>query len=487
MKRILLAGMKHETNTFATGSTGMREYEDRTLLLGDEAAAYFAGTKTEYGGMLDAAAEDGLELVPVVAADAQPGPKVAREVFDFVLSRITERLAAEAFDGILLVLHGAMVLEDAYDGEGELLSAIRQAAPSVPIVATLDMHCNLTEKMLMNASAFFAYDTYPHIDMYERGYEAGKAMAEILNGKLQPVMRSRRLPLISSSLPTGSEPMKSLMESVFASERKAGVTAISFLQGFRLADIPDMAVSLLAVTDGDAALAEKIVDELAKEVMAKKHLFQRQPTPLAEAVARAIAAPEGPIVLADISDNPGSGGPCDGTQLLAELLRQKAADALVVLIRDPESVERVVKAGVGSKVSLLLGGKTESASLHGEPLALEVTVKTITDGRFRNKGKMSRGMLIDVGRLVAVETGGIEILISERKHQPYDLEIIRRVGICPEDKKIILVKSLAHFRADYAPIAKEIIEVDLPGVAAINPAIIPYQNVTRPIYPLDRF
>lgn len=300
-------------------------------------------------------------------------------------------------------------------------------------------------------------------------------------------MRSRRLPLISSSLPTGSEPMKSLMESVFASERKAGVTAISFLQGFRLADIPDMAVSLLAVTDGDAALAEKIVDELAKEVMAKKHLFQRQPTPLAEAVARAIAAPEGPIVLADISDNPGSGGPCDGTQLLAELLRQKASDALVVLIRDPESVERVVKAGVGSKVSLLLGGKTESASLHGEPLALEVTVKTITDGRFRNKGKMSRGMLIDVGRLVAVETGGIEILISERKHQPYDLEIIRRVGICPEDKKIILVKSLAHFRADYAPIAKEIIEVDLPGVAAINPAIIPYQNVTRPIYPLDRF
>lgn len=229
MKRILLAGMKHETNTFATGSTGMREYEDRTLLLGDEAAAYFAGTKTEYGGMLDAAAEDGLELVPVVAADAQPGPKVAREVFDFVLSRITERLAAEAFDGILLVLHGAMVLEDAYDGEGELLSAIRQAAPSVPIVATLDMHCNLTEKMLMNASAFFAYDTYPHIDMYERGYEAGKAMAEILNGKLQPVMRSRRLPLISSSLPTGSEPMKSLMESVFASERKAGVMYMYYI------------------------------------------------------------------------------------------------------------------------------------------------------------------------------------------------------------------------------------------------------------------
>lgn len=485
MKRILLAGIKHETNTFATGTTGMKEYEDRTLLLEGDVTEYFADTKTEYGGMMAAADERGFSIIPVIAADAQPGPKVTRAVFDFVKTKIVKRLQQEKFDGILLVLHGAMVLTDNFDGEGELLETIRLYAKDIPIVATLDMHCNLTERMVVNADAFFAYDTYPHIDMFERGFEAGLAMANILSGHLKPCMCFRRLPLISSSMPTSSEPMKSLMEKVFQLEARANVTAISFLQGFRLADIPDMGVCILAVTNDQATLAKELVDILAEEVFAKKQLFQRQPTPANEAVQRAIAAAEGPIILADISDNPGSGGPCDGTQLLAELIRQKAKNTLVVLIRDPESVARVVEAGVGNKVSLRLGGKTESSIMHGDPLTLEATVKTITDGCFHNKGKMSRGMLIDVGRLVVVETDGIEILISERKHQPYDLEIIRRVGISPEDKKIILVKSLAHFRADYTPIAKEIIEVDLPGVAAINPRMIPYKNVLRPVYPLD--
>lgn len=485
MKRILLAGIKHETNTFATGTTGMKEYEERTLLLEGDVTEYFAGTKTEYGGMMAAAHEQGFSIIPVIAADAQPGPKVTRAVFDFVKTKIVKRLQQEKFDGILLVLHGAMVLTDNFDGEGELLETIRLYAKDIPIVATLDMHCNLTQRMVVNADAFFAYDTYPHIDMFERGYEAGLAMANILSGNLKPCMCFRRLPLISSSMPTSSEPMKSLMEKIFHLEARANVTAISFLQGFRLADIPDMGVCILAVTNDQAALAKELVDILAESVFAKKQLFQRQPTPANEAVQRAIAANQGPIILADISDNPGSGGPCDGTQLLAELIRQKAKNTLVVLIRDPESVARVVEAGVGNKVSLRLGGKTESSIMHGDPLPLEATVKTITDGCFHNKGKMSRGMLIDVGRLVVVETDGIEILISERKHQPYDLEIIRRVGISPEDKKIILVKSLAHFRADYAPIAKEIIEVDLPGVAAINPRMIPYKNVLRPVYPLD--
>ena len=485
MKRVLLAGMKHETNTFATGKTGMSEYRDRVLLMGDEVLDYFNGTKTEYGGMMAAAAKAGFCLVPVIAADAQPGPKVSREVFEFVTGKIIDKLTSEQIDGILLVLHGAMVLEDSFDGEGELLKTIRQYAKDIPVIATLDMHCNLTAAMVENATAFFAYDTYPHIDLFERGFEAGSVMARIFRGELKPVMSYKKLPLISSSLPTTSEPMQSLMNKVFELESNEDVVAVSFLQGFRLADIPDMCVSLLAVTNDNKALGETIVANLANDVWAKRALFQRQPTPLEKAVREAIVAPNGPIILADISDNPGSGGPCDGTQLLAELIKQGAKNVAFVLIKDPESVERAVDAGVGNKVNLLLGGKTEDRSMHGDPLAVEGIVRTITDGRFYNKGPMNQGMLIDVGRLVVVEVDGIEILISERKHQPYDPEIMRRVGICPEDKKIIVVKSLAHFRAAYSAFAKGIIEVDLPGVAAINPRMIPYKNVTRPIYPLD--
>ena len=485
MKNVLLAGMKHETNTFATGRTGLIHYQERTLLSGEEITKYFAGTKTEYAGMLDAGADEGFLLVPAIAADAQPGPKVTREIFEFVKNKIIEKLDGEKFDGILLVLHGAMVVEDCFDGEGELLKEIRNHAGDIPIVATLDMHANLTQAMLDNATALFAYDTYPHIDMYERGYEAGVTMSKILSGTLNPFMQYRRLPLISSSLPTTSEPMKSLMEQVFALEKTPDVISISFLQGFRLADIPDMGVSILVVTNQNAQVGKKIIDTMEMEVLKQKKVFQRKPMPLEEAVKKAIAAERGPIILADISDNPGSGGPGDGTQLLAELIKQGAANVAVALIKDADSVEKAVAAGVGKNVKLCLGGKTESSDLHGETLELEGIVRTITDGRFYNKGKMNQGMLIDVGRLVVVDVNGIEILISERKHQPYDPEILRRVGICPEDKKIILVKSLAHFRAAYEPLAKEIFEVDLPGVAAINPAKIPYQNVLRPIFPLD--
>ena len=484
-KKVLIAGIKHETNTFASKKTDLADYQARSWIIGPQLITEFQGVKNEYGGMIDAAQEYGFELLPVLAADAQPGGFVTRRVFELAKTSILAALRRERYDGVLLVLHGAMVIEDEDDGEGELLQAIRSVDKQIPIIATLDMHCNFTQRMFENATAFFAYDTYPHVDMYERGLEAGRLMGRVLKGECQPTMGYQQLPLISPGLPTSAQPMQDLMSMVHTLELNEQVEGISLLQGFRMADIPDTGMSILTVTDANPQLAFELVEQLATAVLACKEQFRRTPIPLEQAVNKAILMKDGPIVLADISDNPGSGAPCDGTQLLAALLAKGAKNTVFAKIYDPESVARAIEAGVGNVVELKLGGKTEAACMHGAPLQVSGVVRTIKDGQFRNTGPMSRGLLVNAGQLVVVDIADIEVLISSVRVQPYDAEIIRHVGIKPEEKNIVVVKSLAHFRASYGEFAKEIIEVDLPGLAAINVAAIPYKNVRRPIYPLD--
>lgn len=279
--------------------------------------------------------------------------------------------------------------------------------------------------------------------------------------------------------------MRNLMELVHELEEQDKVLGISYMQGFRMADTPDTGVSVLAITDDEPALAERITVQLVTNTMEHKIEFKRTPVPLEQAVIRALTAAHGPVVLADISDNPGSGAPGDGTQLLAELIKQGAKNAVFANIYDPESVERAIQAGLGNIVELELGGKTESKAMHGAPLLVSGKVCAIKDGKFHNTGPMSCGLLVNAGQLVVVNIAGIEVLISSVRVQPYDAEIIRHVGIKPEERHIVVVKSLAHFRASYGAFAREIIEVDLPGLAAINVATIPYKNVRRPIYPLD--
>lgn len=483
-KKVLVAGIKHETNTFASKYTDLEAYKARHWFMGEQLLKEFSGVKNEYGGMIDAAAEYGFELLPVIAADAQPGGLVRRSAFDMAKKGILMALTKQQYDGILLVLHGAMVVEDAHDGEGELLQSIRNLERHLPIVVSLDMHCNFTKRMFDNATAFFAYDTYPHIDMYERGLEAGRLMGRILNGTCRPIMAYKQLPIISAGIPTAESPMRNLMELVHKLEAQDKVLGISYMQGFRMADTPDTGLSVLAITDDEPELAERITAQLATNTMEHKTEFKRTPVPLEQAVSRAIAA-AGPVVLADISDNPGSGAPGDGTQLLAELIKQGAKNTVFANIYDPESLERAIQAGLGNIVELELGGKTESKAMHGVPLLVSGTVCAIKDGKFHNTGPMSCGLLVNAGQLAVVNIAGIEVLISSVRVQPYDAEIIRHVGIKPEERQIVVVKSLAHFRASYGAFAKEIIEVDLPGLAAINVATIPYKNVRRPIYPLD--
>ncbi|MGI6575242.1 MAG: M81 family metallopeptidase [bacterium] len=485
--RVLIAEFKHETNSFCSTKTGLKDYENRSLKQKDEIFSFFKGVRVELGGIIDGCKEEGLEMVPAIAGNAMPGGHVTRDVFEFIKNEILTVLKNDKnIDGILLSLHGAMVLEDAPDGEGELLTAIRAVVgPDMPIMATLDLHANLTTAMLENATALFPYNTYPHIDQYDRGYEAAKIMAATLRKEIKPVMKMKQLPILAPCMQTAKEPMHSLMEMVFAIEDKPNVINTAILHGFPWADIHDAGCSVLAVTNDDEQLAAEIVDEIG-EVMMKRHKeFIAPAVPIEEAVKRAMEAPEGPIVLADIADNPGGGGPADGTQILQKMIEMGAKNAAVALILDPEVVDQAIKAGVGATITAKLGGKTEPAALHGEPIEVSGKVKTISDGVFVNKGPMGRGLRNTTGRTVVLDIDGIEVIVVENRVQPWDPEIFRRNGIEPTDKQIILVKSSLHFRAAFGPLAKEIIDVDAPGLLSPNFHFFDFNNVRRPIFPLD--
>lgn len=488
-KRVLIGELKHETNSFIPGLTDRVSYENFHLKTGEETAPYFSAVKTEMLGFMQTLEEEGIEFTASIGAEAVPGGPVERSFFDFAMGNILKSASDEGpFDGILLALHGAMVLEDSFDAEGELLSAIRKTVGhDMPVMATLDLHGNFTEEMQRHATACFGYDTYPHIDMLERGAEAARIMARTIRGEIRPVMRSKRIPILSPTIPTAKEPYAGLMRLASGFEKEPGVLSVSVMHGFPWSDIPEAGVSVLAVTDNDEGLAEKIVTELGSRVWERRGQFTKKFITPETAVKMALESSEFPVLLADTSDNPGGGAPADGTQLLSEMIRQNVENAAFALIADPESAERAFSAGRGNPVRLSLGGKSAPRANHGAPIEAEGRVITLSDGRYTITGPMCTGLEVNMGKTAVVQIGGIYVIICTLRTQPWDAEVFRKVGIEPASKKILCVKSAAHFRASFEPIAAKIIEVDLPGLVSNNFSNFTFRNILRPVFPLDPF
>ncbi len=483
--RILIGEFSHETNTFCKKKTGLNEYEKRYIRYGKEIIDFFQNTKVEIGAFLDVSKKENFEIIPTIAANASPGGTVTREMFELVKKYVINTINREKnIDGILLNLHGAMVLEDAPDGEGELLEAIRQTiGGDVPIVFSLDLHANITEKMIVYANAIFVYDNYPHTDMYDRGYEAASNLVRILRKEIKPVLRMKKLPILAPLLRTDAEPNKSFLDMAHEWEKNPKVISVSLAAGFPYADINEAGFTVLAQTDDDVPLAEQIIEEIGSEIIKRHKELIFKTFPIEQAVKIGMEATEIPVVLADVSDNPGGGSPCDGTELLRKLIEMKAKNVGYAIIVDPETVEQAIKSGVGTEMAVKLGGKSNYDM--GEPIEAPAIVETIADGKFVNKGPMSRGLMNNLGRTVVLDINGIEIIVTERKVQPWDPEIFRRVGIEPLDKQILVVKSTVHYRAAFGDFAKQIIDVDTPGLVPVNINRLDFKNVRRPVYPLD--
>jgi microcystin degradation protein MlrC len=485
--RFFVAMFSHETNTFSNIPTDRKQFEARDLRYGGEILETYRGTGTCLGGMIDAAAARGITLVPSIAASASPAGLVTRDMVQHVTDRVLADLRAGGpFDGILLDLHGAMVPEGSEDGEGDLLRAVRAAVgDQVPIAVTLDFHGNITQSMVTGATLLHGYKTYPHVDMDERGREATERLVDVVAGRLRPTVALRQPPLMPplGRQGTARGPMRRLYDRAAELEKDPNVVSISIFAGFPLADIHDAGLSVYVVTNDDQVLADRLADELSELAWTHRHEFLHQGLPVREAVARALAIEGRPVVLADMADNTGGGAAGDGTEVLRELLRVGARSVTVACLWDPEAVAACVRAGVGTTVTMKVGGKVDDR--HGAPIEVSGRVRTLSDGRFVHKGPMMRGLEGRMGTTAVLDVNDLKIILMSLRWQTLDPEMIRFVGIDPLAEKILVVKSTIHYRAAFEPIAHEIVEVDAPGLSSSNLARFDFKHVRRPIFPLD--
>ena len=483
--RLVLAMMRHETNTFSPLPTPLRSFGPKS---GQSAVEVYRGTNNPLAAFLDIAEREGAEYAVPMIANANPSGAVDSAAFEEMAECICDAVRAGC-DGVMLDLHGAMVTQEFDDGEGELLRRIRAIADEMPIAVALDFHTNLTASMVGNATVITGYRTYPHIDMGETGRRAGETLIGAIRGEVQPVMLWHSLPMLTHMLRQTplDQPMKDIMDRAMAAEAAKEVLNVSVFGGFPLADIPHVGLSAVVVGDGDAAKAGDLLDELMEQAWDRRADFVFEIEPIETSLARARKLDDGLVILVDHGDNCGAGGPQDNMNVLEQVLNLGLEDVAAGPIWDPGSVAQMLDAGVGAQVTLQLGGKTDSPAmdLPGRPISVSGTVRCITDGRFVVTGPMATGSRMNMGRTAVLRVGSIDIVISERRHEPFDTGCFTHAGIDPAAKRYVLIKSRQHFRAGFDPIAKHVVLVAGPGVCSSNYEAFGFKNLRRPIYPLD--
>jgi microcystin degradation protein MlrC len=485
--RLLIAMMKHETNTFSPVPTPLARFGP---LYGEDAIRAYRGTGTGLGAYLDLAERERAEVVLPIAAGASPSGPVEDAAYGHITDAICEAAARGGFDGIMLDLHGAMVTESLEDGEGEFLKRLHAIAPKIPIAVSLDMHANLYDAMIANATVVTGYRTYPHIDTYETAKLAGEILLRAMRAEVKPVMAWRNEPMLPHVMRQGTDdhPNKELQHRCAAMSAE-GALAASLFTGFPHADITNAGLSAVVVTDGNRKLAEELRDELLGRAWVEREAFVYKIEPLQQSVARAkaMAPSDGPVVLLDHYDNCASGGTMDTTVVLAEILKQGLEDVAAFAIYDPEAVRQAISAGVGARVTLSIGGKIAMPAIPTEspPLMVTGTVKTISNGRYRNRGPMARGVMMDMGAAVVLDTGTVEIVLISRHVEPSDLNCLLGLGIDPMQKRYVMLKSRIHWRAGLGKMARAVVDCAGVGVCTSDYGQLKFEKVRRPIYPLD--
>jgi microcystin degradation protein MlrC len=484
--RIVTGTLSHETNVMSNILTDLELFKIKQLLYGDELFEKYEGTATPAGGIIEGCKRHGFELIPTVFASATPSGIVSKEAFETILKGILNGIrSAEPFDAVVLHLHGAGVSEEERDIEGKILEQVRKIAGKRPVVSTFDLHANYTRQMVENADMLIGYDTYPHVDGYERGLEAVDAVAKILEGTLKPTLGFTQPPMLPALQVqfTGRYPMSKLIAEAHRMEKMSKVESVTVAAGFPWSDIHEAGMSFIVTTNDDQDLANRLAGELQDLAWGMRREFLVSPTPLGEALMHVKNSVEGPIVLADIGDNPGGGAPEDGTVVLKAVLDAELSGGVIALIWDPESARIAIDAGVGKTVSLILGGKTDN--IHGEPIRVTGVVKSVSDGKFTNLGPMGTGVESDMGQTAVLDIAGNEVIITSKRVQPLDLGMYVSQGIDISEKRFVVVKSSVHFRAAHEPVASEIIELDTPGLTSPRLAGFDFKHIRRPIFPLD--
>ncbi|PPA74027.1 microcystin degradation protein MlrC [Achromobacter spanius] len=480
---ILVAGFQHETNTFAPSKAGYDNFvrgEGFPAMVRGQDMLALRSVNIPAGGFINAIQAAGHTVHPVIWAGASPSAHVTRDAFERIAGEILDAARARPYDAVYLDLHGAMVTEHLDDGEGELLARLRQiVGPAVPVVASLDLHANVTAQMLQQADALVAFRTYPHVDMADTGEHAARLLLARIAAGDHWTMHVRRLPFLIpiNGMCTMLQPSKGVYDALAHLEQTAGVTSISFAPGFPAADFPECGPVVWAYGT-DAAAVEHVTETLYRQVLELEPQWSPDFLEPADAVRRAqelAAGASRPIVIADTQDNPGAGGDANTTGMLRALVEADAQNAALGLLYDPDAVRAATAAGIGQTVTLSLGGQSGVAG--DSPFTGDFVVETLSPGKLRFDGPMMHGMDVDLGAVAGLRIGGVRVVVSASKAQMLDRNLFRVGGVQPEEMGILVVKSSVHFRADFQPIAHEVLVAKAPGPMQADPADLPWTRL----------
>jgi microcystin degradation protein MlrC len=479
--RIAIGGFQHETNTFsrtpttwtdfATADTWPGLLEDDALLAGMSPAVGSAPSNIPIAGFFAAARQTAHTLIPTVWCAAGPSGRVTRDAFERIVGMLTDGITRARPEAVYLDLHGAMAAEHIDDADGEILEHVRTAVGAdIPIVASLDLHANVSQKMISHADVLVAYRTYPHVDMAATGERAFHWIERRLAGAPRPHVAWLRAPYLipmcwQCTDDAPARDLYALLDHVDA----AGEDSASFTMGFPAADVDKCGPAVWAY-GASARSAQDAAQGLLDAVNAAEGQFNGEIFSAEDVVAHAIAIgrdKNGPVVIADAQDNPGAGGSADTTSLLKALIAARANNAVLGLLVDPQATQLAHAAGAGARLSLSLGGKS---GIEGDsPLEAEFLVERLHDGDVTATGSVFSGYRLTLGPSALLAVGGVRVIVVSKPVQLLDLALLRFIGIEPSEQAIIAVKSTVHFRADFAPIASEILICAAPGAFPLDP------------------
>lgn len=474
--KVLIAALITETNSFSPLPTGRIAFEESGVFHGDATqhpVSYQTGALHRWR---EAAETRGWDVAESLAAAAQPAGPTVRAVYEGYRDEILRDAEAAQPDIVLLSLHGAMIADGYPDCEGDLIARLRALLPEAVIGATLDPHCHLTEAMLENATALVAFKEYPHVDIPARADDLFAICADAAEGRTHPVMAEFDCRMILA-YPTPEGPMRGFVDRLFEREARPGLLSVSLAHGFPWGDHPRTGTRAFAVADGDAELAARTAREVGMDLYGLRHALHQPQADIARALDLAEQAPDGPVVLADMSDNPGGGAPSDATFLLRAILERGLSNVATGIFWDPVALRMCREAGEGATLDLRLGGKCGPMS--GDPLDLRVTVRKLASGLTQRFGELP----VSLGQAAWIEADGIDIVLNDTRTQTFHPEAFTGLGIPLAERRIVCVKSSNHYQAGFRPIAARIVPVATPGAITPDFAAIPYRTRARDYFP----
>ncbi len=489
MIRIATAGFQHESNTFSTIPASLDLWQRSGILEGDAIRKEYATSQSTLAGFLALEQEDPqVQVVPLVFSRLTPMGAMTADAVEHLLQRIIDAIRVNGpWDGILLPQHGAAVSIPYLDADGELLRRVRAlVGPKVPIGMALDMHGNVSRAMVEPADIVTVYQTNPHIDARTQALLCGRLLLRTIRGEIRPRMAIAMPPLVVNILNQGTadHPMSELLAVADEQRKRPGVLSVSVVEGYPYADVPEMGMSFIAVTDNDPALAHDIAQQLARAAWDLRRALNRGGTAIDEALRQADAAPAGPVVLFDVGDNVGGGSPGDSTHILQAARVLGVRDVLQALC-DPQAVQQCQAVGIGGRITANVGGKSDQ--LHGAPFPIEATVTALSDGRYEETGPTHGGFrFYNDGASAALRTDdGYTLVLTSHAAGSASLQQFRTLGIEPLDMKIIVAKGVHSPRPAMEPIARQLIWVASPGVTTADLSTFTYSYRRVPLYPME--